>query len=263
MRGLLAAAFLVPSLSWAVEDLIRVEVRVVDMNRTKLHRVGLEWSRLLEGFETGQATASGGRVPTGPLEVLEEEGPPLKKLGIFSRGQIDAFLKVVADNNYGKLLAEPKLVTVSGTTANFHVGGEIPVVTQDSQGRTDVDWKQYGVKLTIKPERKDTAIRTRVKAEASGVDTGYAVTLPNGTYMPAIRTRSAEADVEIESRSTIMIAGLIQTNEITLATGVPLLMDLPLLGWLFRSTRLERSESELVIFVTPSFVSAQAGTGGR
>jgi pilus assembly protein CpaC len=257
MRWILALSFcILPAFQAAAEDLIRVDVRVIDINKTKLHKVGLDWSRLLEG-------RPGVSAPGGPLNLLEEANPPLERLGEFSRGQIDAFLRVIQENNYGKLLAEPKLVTVSGSSADFIVGGEIPVVSQDSQGRTDVSWKQYGVKLSIKPERKDAGIKTHVRAEASSVDAEHAVSLPNGTYMPAIKTRSAEADVEMESRSTIMIAGLLQTNDVTISSGVPLLMDLPLLGWLFRSTRKEKSESELVIFVTPSFVTPQPGVGGK
>jgi len=249
-------AFLLPVLPAVAEDLIKVEVRVIDINKTRMHKVGLDWERLMAGRPEAPT-------PAGPLELLENANPPLEKVGTFSRGQIDAFLRLIESNNYGKLLAEPKLVTVSGSVATFQVGGELPVVTQDSQGRTSVEWKQYGVMLSIKPEKKDQIIRTHVRAEASAIDAEHAVSLPNGTYMPAIKTRSAEADVEMESRSTIMIAGLLQTNEYSLATGVPLLMDLPLLGWLFRSTKLEKAESELVIFVTPSFISAQAGVGGR
>jgi pilus assembly protein CpaC len=125
-----------------------------------------------------------------------------------------------------------------------------------------VNWKEYGVRLSIKPERKDALIRTHVRAEASTIDAANAVTLPNGTYMPAVKTRWAETDVELASRSTVLIAGLIQTENVRVTTGLPLLMDLPLLGWLFRHTRDETVETELVIFVTPSFTTAQAGTAG-
>jgi Flp pilus assembly secretin CpaC len=242
-------------------DLIQVDVQVLEINKSKLYKVGLDWSRLLEGGAAGAASAAAGG-PISPAELVEDAPPPLKRLGTFSRGQVDAFLHVIEGNNYGKLLAKPKLLTVSGSPATFLVGGEIPIVSQDTQGHTTVNWKEYGIRLQIKPERKDTLIRTHVRAEASTIDAANAVTLPNGTYMPALKTRWAETDVELASKSTVIIAGLIQTEDVRIMTGLPVLMDLPLLGWLFRHTRDEKIETELVIFVSPSFATAQAGTAG-
>lgn len=236
-------------------ELIEVDVQVLEINKSKMYRAGLDWVRLLEG-----GAAAGG--PASPAQFVEQSPHPLGKLGTFSRGQVDAFMHLLENNNYGKLLAKPKLLTVSGSPATFLVGGELPVVSQDTQGHTTVNWKEYGVRLSIKPERKDAMIRTHVRAEASTIDAANAVTLPNGTYMPAVKTRWAETDVELASRSTVLIAGLIQTETVRVTTGLPLLMDLPLLGWLFRHTRDETVETELVIFVTPSFTTAQAGTAG-
>jgi len=236
-------------------ELIEVDVQVLEINKSKMYKVGLDWVRLLEG-------GAGAGAPASPAEFVEQVPHPLGKLGTFSRGQVDAFMHLLESNNYGKLLAKPKLLTVSGSPASFLVGGELPVVSQDTQGHTTVNWKEYGVRLSIKPERKDALIRTHVRAEASTIDAANAVTLPNGTYMPAVKTRWAETDVELASRSTVLIAGLIQTENVRVTTGLPLLMDLPLLGWLFRHTRDETVETELVIFVTPSFTTAQAGTAG-
>lgn len=236
----------------APPEMIEVDVQVVEVNKTRMTKVGLDWVRLLEG---GAGT---GVPPVSPLELVESGGAPAR-LGTFSRGQVDAFVRALQNRNYGKLLAKPKLLTVSGSPANFLVGGEIPVVSQDTQGHTSVNWKEYGVKLGIKPERREKGIRTSVRAEASTVDAATAVNLPNGTYMPGLRTRWAETTVELASKSTVIIAGLIQSEEVKVTGGVPLLADLPLLGWLFRTTRLENNETELVIFVTPSLVAAAGG----
>jgi Flp pilus assembly secretin CpaC len=245
----------------SADDLIQVDVQVLEINKSKLYKVGVDWTRLLEGGAAGAVSAAAGG-PISPAEAVEQASPPLKKLGTFSRGQIDAFLHLIEGNNYGKLLAKPKLLTVSGSAASFLVGGELPIVSQDTQGHTTVNWKEYGIRLSIKPERKEQVIRTHVRAEASTVDAANAVTLPNGTYMPALKSRWAETDVELPSKSTVIIAGLIQAEDVKITTGLPLLMDLPLLGWLFRHTRDEHQETELVIFVTPTFVAAQAGTAG-
>jgi len=236
-------------------DLIQVDVEVVEVNKSRLTKVGLDWQGLLEG-------APGAAAPASPVEVVEGPSSKISTLGVFDRGRVDAFVRVLQTNNYGKLLAKPKLLAVSGSAANFLVGGELPVVSQDSQGHTSVTWKEYGVKLAVKPERRGDNIFTHVRAEASTVDAATAVTLPNGTFMPGLKTRWAETDVELAPRATVIMAGLIQTDEVKVATGLPLLSDLPLLGWFFRHTRVETMETELVIFVTPTFSAAQAGTAG-
>jgi pilus assembly protein CpaC len=238
---------------WA-EEMIQVDVQVVELNKSRMIKAGIDWQRLLEG-------APGAGIPAG-AEVIEQTPAPLGRFGAFQRGSIDAFLRMLQANNYGKLLAKPKLLAASGSQASFLVGGELPVVSQDTQGHTSVNWKEYGVKLTVKPERRNDRIRTHVRAEASTVDAGTAVTLPNGTYMPGMKTRWAETDVELAPRSTVTMAGLIQSQDVKVSTGLPLLSDIPLLGWLFRHTRTEMQETELVIFVTPDLVTPQAGAGG-
>ncbi len=229
------------------EELVEVDVQVVEVNKTKMTKAGLDWVRLLEG-------APGVGAPASPAEFLETGGA-VSRLGTFQRGQVDAFVRALETNNYGKLLAKPKLLTVSGGHASFLVGGELPVVSQDTQGHTTVNWKDYGVKLSIKPERKEKTIRTGVRAEASTIDAATAVTLPNGTYMPGLRTRWAETTVELPGKTTVIIAGLIQTEDVKVTSGLPVLSSLPLLGWFFRTTRIERNETELVIFVTPTLVA--------
>lgn len=235
-------------------ELIEIDVQVVEVNRTKLTTVGLDWVRLLEG---GAAAIS----PKGPLEFLEGGDGTVGKLGTFERGRVDAFVRLLQDRNYGKLLAKPKLLTMSGSPASFLVGGELPIVLTSSQGHLNLTWKEYGVKLAIKPERKGEMIRTHVRAESSTIDAANAVRLPQGSYVPSLKTRWAETDVELASKATVIIAGLIQKHDVESASGVPVLADLPVLGWLFRHTRIEEVETELIIFVTPSFV-APAGLAG-
>lgn len=235
--------------------MIEVDVQVLEVNRGKLTQVGLDWRRLLEG---GLGTLA----PVSPLHVVEGTPPSLEEIGTFARGRVDAFVQAIQEKDYGKLLAKPKLLTADGATASFLAGGEIPVVTQDSLGRTSVSWKEYGVKLRIKPERRGALIRTTVRAEVSTVDPTRAVILPNGTYIPAVKSRWAETEVELNDKATVVIAGLIQSDEVSVKRGVPLLSDIPLLGWLFRHTRTERLETELIIFVSPSLVSQKFGAAG-
>ncbi len=257
---LLAPALLIassPGAAEPAEDMIQVDAQVIEINKTKMTSVGLDWERLLEG--KAQADS-----PAGPLEVVEKEAPhpPLTKFGPMERGRVDAFVRLLQEKEYGRLLAKPKLLAVSGSEANFLVGGEVPILNVNSVGGVSVDYKEYGVRLKIKPERKGDVIRTRVRAESSTIDTVNAVRLANGTYVPSLRSRWAETEVELASNATVIIAGLIQQEEGKVTTGLPVLSDLPLLGWLFRHTSLENYETELIIFVTPSFVRGLALPGG-
>lgn len=240
------------------EEMIEVDVQVLEVNRTKLTRAGLDWERLLES-----PSISSLAVRETPLHVVEQPPvPAAPRTGTFRRGRVDAFIHLLQEGEYGKLLAKPKLLTMNGKDANFLVGGELPVVAQTSVGHTSITWKEYGVRLRIRPEHRNGAIRTHVRAELSTVDPTNSVQLLNGSYLPALRSRWAETDVELANRATVIIAGLIQTEESTATVGLPLLSELPLLGWVFRQTRLERNETELVIFVTPGLVSGQAGAEG-
>lgn len=128
-----AAALLAAALaqSATVADLIQVDVEVVEVNKSRLTRVGLDWQRLLEG-------APGAAAPVSPAEALEGPSSKISTLGVFDRGRVDAFVRALQSNNYGKLLAKPKLLAVSGASANFLVGGELPIVSQDTQGHPSV-----------------------------------------------------------------------------------------------------------------------------
>ena len=246
-------------------QLIEVNVQVLEVNRSKLTKVGLDWERLLEGDSKAL-----GSLPRSPTHVVEKFAPPISlgkfadhvRLGTLTRGRVDAFVSLLHENDFGKLLAKPKLLTISGSKASFLAGGELPVISVGAVGQVNVTWKEYGVRLSIEPEIRGRMIRTHVRAEVSTVDPVNTVYLPNGTYMPALRTRWAETDVELANRATVIIAGLIQTEDVTVRTGVPILSDIPLLGWLFRHSRTEHLETELVIFVTPSLGSSQAGLAG-
>ncbi len=241
-------------------QMIQVDVQVLEINRSKLTKLGLDWERLLEG---------GPPLPNTPTSLRERFPPAISlgkfatelKLSEFDRGQVHAFISMLQENDYGKLLAKPKLLTASGSKASFLVGGEIPVITVGALGQVHVTWKEYGVKLNIQPTLRGKLIHTHVRAEASTVDPKFTVELLGGSY-PALKTRWVESDVELASKATVIIAGLIQTEDLLVKKGLPLLSDLPLLGGIFRHTRTERIETELVIFVTPSLVSPQAGARG-
>lgn len=151
-------------------------------------------------------------------------------------------------------LAQPNLTALSGETASFLAGGEFPIPISQQLGSVTIEYKQYGVSLAFSPTvLADGRISMRVRPEVSELSTEGTITL-NGFTVPGITTRRAETTVELGSGQSFMIGGLLrnaQTNTIDRAPG---LGNVPILGALFRSTRYRKSETELVIVVTPYLV---------
>jgi len=152
------------------------------------------------------------------------------------------------------LLAEPNLTAVSGETASFLAGGEFPIPISQTLGQVTIEYKQYGVSLAFTPTvLADGRISMRVRPEVSQLSAEGSVTL-NGFTVPAITTRRTETTVELGSGQSFMISGLLQNNNTNSIDKAPGLGDVPVLGALFRSNGYRRSQTELMIIVTPYLV---------
>jgi pilus assembly protein CpaC len=151
-------------------------------------------------------------------------------------------------------LASPNLTALSGETANFLAGGEIPIPISQALGTTTVEYKQYGVSLAFTPTvLADGRISLRVRPEVSELSSAGAVQL-NGVTIPALTTRRSETTVELGSGESMVIGGLLQNTNNNSITKTPGLGDVPVLGALFRSNGFQRNETELVIVITPYLV---------
>ncbi len=177
----------------------------------------------------------------------------------FPRVQMQFFLRAMADNNLMHVLAEPNLVAVSGETASFLAGGEFPIPVPQggsASGAITIEFRQFGIRLNFTPVvQAHQRIRLRVRPEVSQTDFSNAVQL-QGFVVPGLTQRNAETTVELGNGQTIAIAGLLSEEVRGIASRIPGLGDVPVLGALFRSVRYQRSQSELVILVTPEIVSA-------
>jgi pilus assembly protein CpaC len=138
--------------------------------------------------------------------------------------------------------------------ASFLAGGEYPIPVPQAQDVTTIEYKKFGVSLAFVATIIDGGrINLNVKPEVSQLTTSGAIQL-NGLTVPALTTRRAETTVDLASGQSFAIAGLLQNNGKNDIRKFPGLGDLPVLGALFRSTRYERNETELVIIVTPYLV---------
>lgn len=177
----------------------------------------------------------------------------------FPRVQLQVFIQALADNSLLRILAEPNLVAISGETASFLAGGEFPIpVAQSLSGGASsitIEFREFGVRLNFTPDvRPGQRIRLHIAPETSQLDFSSAVQL-SGFTVPGLTARRMESTVEVGNGQTLAIAGLLSDEVRGVATRIPGLGDLPVLGALFRSVEYQRSVSELVVLVTPELIS--------
>ena len=181
-------------------------------------------------------------------------GTTLGLAGKFLGMDLAAAIDLAEADGLVTTLAQPNLTAISGETASFLAGGEIPIPLAQGLGAVSVEFKQYGVSLSFTPTvLGDGRISIRVRPEVSQLTDAGSVKL-NGFTIPGITTRRAETTVELGSGQAFMIGGLLSNGQNSNVDKAPFLGDLPVLGALFRSNGFKRNETELMIVVTPYLV---------
>jgi pilus assembly protein CpaC len=186
------------------------------------------------------------------FDFSEKSIPGIITLGDFERKtQLAASLKLLETEGKAQLLSNPKVITKSGTQANFTVGGEIPVPYSNNQG-VGAEFKKYGVILVVLPvvltEKKDT-VDVQIQLEVSNPNYSQTV-VASGTTIPSMITRQIQTEVELKSGETLVIGGLKSSSRDVSRNRVPILGSLPLIGSLFSSTDVVEKQSSLFLFVT-------------
>jgi Flp pilus assembly secretin CpaC len=211
---------------------IEVQVEVTEVDQLKASRLGVEWLNQI---------------------TLSEKSPP----GVVAVGSIGRLTSLKADlhmliqEGAAELLANPNLVTDSGSKAEFHAGGEIPYITTAALGTSNVEFKPYGVGLKIEPTLLPNGrIQMGIEASVSSPDQTNGVGL-SGNTVPALLERSVVSRVTVDSESTMTLAGLVQTHRERTESGVPFLRRIPLLGRLFRWRSERYRKTTVIVFVTP------------
>lgn len=172
-------------------------------------------------------------------------GGVARLLGMDIAGALD----LAESSGLATTLAQPNLTALSGETASFLAGGEYPYTVSNGTQGNSIEFKQYGVQLAFTPTvLADGRISLRVRPTVSSLD----FTL--NANVPALKSRTAETTVELGSGQAFMIAGLLNNETSNGINKVPGIGNLPILGSLFKSRQFQRSESELVIVVTPYLV---------
>lgn len=240
-------------------DQVMVKVTIAEVQRNILKQLGVSTGTGADTFLKGTwATLTqqnpftlNGNLSNGGLTV---------PLGGGAAATLQAF------ERYGvsRTLAEPTVTAVSGENAKFTAGGEIPVPASSTCAggfcTTNVAFKNYGVTLNMTPVvLSQGRIMLRLATEVTEIDPTQTVTIAN-IAVPAFRTRKNETTVELPSGGSLATAGLITNNTRQAINGLPGLINLPVLGALFRSRDYQRQETELMVIVTPYIAkSSQPG----
>ncbi len=248
----------------ASRAVVQVDVRVVEFSRTVLKEMGFNFFKQNNGFSFGSfapsaltsVSATAGQQPqvtsTTPITSAFNLLFNSATHGLFAN------LSLLENNNLARILAEPTLVALSGQSASFLAGGEIPVPVPQALGSTSIVYKPYGVGLTLTPTvLSPQRIALKVAPEASQLDFTNAVTI-SGVSVPAFTTRRADTTVELGDGESFVIGGLIDRETASNVSKVPLLGDLPVIGTFFKQLNYQQNEKELVIIVTPHLVSPLA-----
>ncbi|HEY1997375.1 type II and III secretion system protein family protein [Paraburkholderia sp.] len=243
----------------ASRPVVQVDVRVVEFSRSVLKQVGLNILKQNNGFTFGSfAPSSLTSANFGQSPQFNATTPISSAFNLVFNSVthgIAADLSLMESNNLARVLAEPTLVALSGQSANFLSGGEIPVPVPQGLGTVSIQYKPYGVGLTLTPTVLGPhRIALKVAPEASQLDFTNAVTI-DSVSVPAITTRRADTTVELGDGESFMIGGLIDRETMSNVSKVPVLGDLPIIGAFFKQLSYTQNDKELVIIVTPHLVS--------
>ncbi len=246
---------------------VMLEVRVSEMSRTLMRRLGVNFAYVSDGGNTfgvsllknlttvGSASLTGTGIGSN-VGVSTNINGILRFLG--GGATWTTFIDALKENGLTKVLAEPTLITTSGRTANFLAGGEYPIPVPQSgtgSGTTiTIEYKTFGVGLNFTPTvLSSNKISMEVRPEVSELDFTNSVSL-QGYVIPSLTTRRVATTIELADGQSFAIAGLLKEDLREVVSKFPVLGDIPILGILFRSSSYQKNETELVIIVTPHLV---------
>jgi pilus assembly protein CpaC len=245
----------------ATSAVVQVDVRVVEFSKTVLKQAGFNLFRTNNGFAFGAFAPSSltSQTSSSTSGLTVQSISPISSafnlvVGSASKG-IFGTLSLMEGNNMARVLAEPSLTALSGQSASFLAGGEIPIPVPQGLGTTSIEFKPYGIGLTVTPTvLGPDRIALKVAPEASQLDFTNALTI-NGVSVPALTTRRADTTVELGDGESFVIGGLVDRETASSISKVPLLGDLPIIGAFFKSLAYQQNDKELVIIVTPHLVT--------
>lgn len=253
---------------------VLLQVHVAEVAREALRELGFSVRALGSRVQGGTFPGNPFTAPLGVLGVVTAPGeatgrgvPDTAAGGpdflfsaadfFISSGRRDyaGIVRALSERNLARTLAKPNLVTQSGKEAKFLSGGEFPIPVGQDFGRITIQFKEFGILLAFTPIVEGETITLKVKPEVSSLDFQRGLEF-SGFRVPSILKNEASTTISLRDGESFAIAGLIK-NEVRQAVAkIPILGDIPILGTLFRSTRFQHNETELLFLVTAKLVQA-------
>jgi pilus assembly protein CpaC len=228
---------------------VNLEVRVLEAQRDAGRELGIEWSA---GIGGSQLNVGGG--PSNPAAGAGSFSSFITNVISASTGVgVSATINALESKSLVRTLADPNLTTLSGVSASFLAGGQVPIRVPDANGNATLNYKDFGVRLVFTPVVLDgDRIQIHLTPEVS--DIGSFTSAGD----PVFTTRTLDATVELRDGQSFSVAGLLQNNTNLSQNQLPWIGDVPILGSLFKSSSYQKHDTELVVIVTPRLVEPSA-----
>ncbi|MDD1794654.1 pilus assembly protein N-terminal domain-containing protein [Enterovibrio makurazakiensis] len=224
----------VNNLEVTVTKQVNVKLTIAEVNSSIVNELGIQWGTVFENtFNNGQffraITGTGG-----------------------SGSNVGSYISAINDDRIGQVLSEPNLSVISGETASFLVGGEVPISYLSPDGYV-ISYRSFGIGLELAAEvQRDDKIMLTLLPSVSSVDEQFGETALD---IPAFRVRRAQTTIELGDGDSFVLAGLLSTEDQESLAKIPFIADVPILGALFRHSTTTRRKTELVIVATVSLVT--------
>ncbi len=251
------SASLPPSADPTLPSQVQTDIRFVEVNRTKMQEASTQIFGMGKDFlfgSPGSFISSAENIITG--------GPVAngKYFNIgFGGGRVKAMINALEGSGFAYTLARPSLVALSGQSAAFLAGGEVPIpVPSSGSDNVSIEYKEFGIRLTLTPTvvGRDR-IMLKVAPEVSELDYTNAVNIA-GTLVPGLNVRRTDTSISLADGESFVISGLISSRNSAQVNKFPGLGDIPILGAFFRDSNTSSEEKELLMIVTPHLVQPLA-----
>jgi len=230
-------------------NLVKIDMQIFEISRDDIKKLGLNYTD--------------STVLTDNADKAMNKITDMFATSKWSRAQLNVTINHLISVGKIRVLSRPKLVCLSGKEAEFVVGGQFPITkttTTTTSTTSEVEFKDYGINLKIKPIVKDEEdILLAVSNEIIEIDSSVSV---SGST-PAFSTRNTKTELYLKSGNSLVISGLIKNQETDTVEKFPGMADIPILGILFRSKNFQQKQTELVILITPEIVSGSSSLEGK
>ena len=236
--------------------MVQIDVKIVEFSKNVLKQAGFDFliNKSSGAFSFGLLNGNALLDLDAATGRYNFRSPASQAFNLLNRGAINARVQLIEENGLARVLAQPSLIALSGHSANFLAGGELPIPQAGGLGTTTITFKPFGIGVTVTPTVLSAdRIVLKVAPEASDIDLSNGLVI-NNTLIPSISTRRAETTMELGNGESFVIGGLVSRTTRSNVNKVPLLGDLPIIGTFFRSMQYAQDEKELVIIVTPHLI---------